>query len=486
MCDRLKNLPFGSPGRAHNPLNSPTLQIPTVEPNTYFSSPTYTFRVPSPTESEEEEVRRFENQEGGSNISDHSSRSDILDSPLSTDPVLAGNLSEHLSLLGDSTSLFSPNTSLEISPQPLPRAKLHHGPAETRNTLSTSFKFGLFPVSQDRPTPISRQRRKFSGNQKKKSHKMVVEREPPKTANLSPRKSNQRAYGDVKPPEFGKPSPLQNRLKSSVFNIPKPQQSRPEHHRAEPDGPSYLQNEKGAVSGFVNPFEPRRPPQQRLTPDVVEIPKPAKHPAWAAHRSVQPTFSSFAPHSVGFSAINSNDKIGNFIDLTSSVNHFNQANAFYDGEFAAADPYTYIDSGKATENIKALLEGAFEDEDDKRATRSRKKKVEAAVSGLADQLNILNVEKASQKQSDEEDGNDDEDDGDDGTVEGLNVKLLPHQVDGVEWMTEKEIRVKKKNGILPKGGILADDVSLFVKHETITKHEFRWVLVKLYNPSPSF
>ncbi|KEQ59440.1 uncharacterized protein M437DRAFT_25697, partial [Aureobasidium melanogenum CBS 110374] len=44
--------------------------------------------------------------------------------------------------------------------------------------------------------------------------------------------------------------------------------------------------------------------------------------------------------------------------------------------------------------------------------------------------------------------------------EGLTVKLLPHQVEGVSWMIDKEIGERKKNGVLPKGGILADDMGL--------------------------
>ncbi|KEQ70086.1 hypothetical protein M436DRAFT_22206, partial [Aureobasidium namibiae CBS 147.97] len=44
--------------------------------------------------------------------------------------------------------------------------------------------------------------------------------------------------------------------------------------------------------------------------------------------------------------------------------------------------------------------------------------------------------------------------------EGLNIKLLPHQVEGVSWMIDKEIGERKKNGVLPKGGILADDMGL--------------------------
>lgn len=124
--------------------------------------------------------------------------------------------------------------------------------------------------------------------------------------------------------------------------------------------------------------------------------------------------------------------------------------------FGAVDPYLYVDAGKATENIKALLEGAFEDEDDKPRTRGRKKKVEGAIEGLADKLSGLGVHEDKSEVGEHED--DDAEELDDGTVEGLKVKLLPHQVDGVEWMKDKEVGVKKKNGILPKGGILADDV----------------------------
>lgn len=151
------------------------------------------------------------------------------------------------------------------------------------------------------------------------------------------------------------------------------------------------------------------------------------------------------------------------MDLTQPEDPYNLDAGLMDTGFGAVDPYTYIDAGKATENIKALLEGAFEDEEDKPRTRGRKKK---AASGLADKLEKLNVNAEQKKkegcETEEVEGGDADDDeeeeADDGTVEGLNVKLLPHQVGGVEWMKDKEIGLKKKNGILPKGGILADDV----------------------------
>lgn len=156
------------------------------------------------------------------------------------------------------------------------------------------------------------------------------------------------------------------------------------------------------------------------------------------------------------------------MDLTQPEDPYYLNAGLLDNEFGAADPYNYIEAGKATENIKALLEGAFEDDEDKPRTRGRKKK---AALGLANKLEKLDVNAEQKKEDfepkegegDEEEADDDDDDddeeADDGTVEGLNVKLLPHQVSGVEWMKDKEIGLKKKNGILPKGGILADDVS---------------------------
>ena len=176
----------------------------------------------------------------------------------------------------------------------------------------------------------------------------------------------------------------------------------------------------------------------------------------------------------GFTSPNSYQKQPQYVDLTSSRDDFNPDNALMDDKFGAADPYTYVDAAKATENIKALLEGAFEDEGDKPRTRRRKKKLEAGTVGLAEKLQTFSV-KPEDKEHDE-----DVDD-DDGTVQGLNVKLLPHQVDGVEWMKEKEIGIQKKNGVLPKGGILADDVGIRGKMEGSQLTCCRWVLERPYN-----
>lgn len=82
---------------------------------------------------------------------------------------------------------------------------------------------------------------------------------------------------------------------------------------------------------------------------------------------------------------------------------------------AFEDNTFYTDPTKANEDLKALLEGGLED--------------------------------------DEEEEN--KGDLDDGTLEGIKVKLLPHQVEGVKWMQGRELGPVKR-GKVPKGGILAD------------------------------
>lgn len=79
----------------------------------------------------------------------------------------------------------------------------------------------------------------------------------------------------------------------------------------------------------------------------------------------------------------------------------------------------YVDPKKASADLKALIEGSLEDEEEK-------------------------VSDPGQDRS---------------QVEGLTVRLLPHQVEGVEWMKGRELGPVKK-GKVPKGGILADDMGL--------------------------
>ncbi|RYP74327.1 hypothetical protein DL769_004030 [Monosporascus sp. CRB-8-3] len=81
----------------------------------------------------------------------------------------------------------------------------------------------------------------------------------------------------------------------------------------------------------------------------------------------------------------------------------------------------YVDPKRAAADIKALLEGSVEDDEDK----------------------VTSDDQSEDKSQ----------------IEGLKVRLLPHQVQGVEWMKGRELGPVKK-GKVPKGGLLADDMGL--------------------------
>ncbi|KAL8832548.1 MAG: hypothetical protein Q9170_004839 [Blastenia crenularia] len=392
--------------------------------------PTRVFRVPSPTTSEEAENQHLEEETQLVSVNSESTTQAATSSfMLDTEPGTP-NKPLDLSRLGDSSSLFS---------------NVQDSPFFYFGASSTAY----FEFIADNPGKNGAQ------------NNMVVEREPPK-ATPSTQKTNQLTFERVKQPEFGKASPLQNRLlPKDVFNVPKANNTRPEHHRPAPTYQPPSQNLNGqALKTLGQPLYQHAIPVAS-SPNgngVVEIPRPKQPALWSSKPiTQQPLFSSHQG-TQSFAAVNPYQPPANFIDLTQSKNTFDPNIALLDDRFGAADPYTYVDAGKATENIKALLEGAFEDDEERPRTRGRKKKVEAAVVGLTEKLKDLDVEKEPDQNEAHEET--DEEDEDDGTVEGLNIKLLPHQVEGVEWMRDKEARVKKKNGVLPKGGILADDMGL--------------------------
>ena len=213
---------------------------------------------------------------------------------------------------------------------------------------------------------------------------------------------------------------------SNLFIPAEPAQRRPEHHNSK-----------------LNAVPIRVPADN----DLMEIPRPTNFPTLAARPTGPPVFSS---HNT------SNPYYANRVDLATGVIGMSTNEGLFDERFGASDPYTYVDHAKANETIKELLEGAFEDEDDKPRTRRRQKDLQPTSTDLAAQLKGMSVsEKDEVKDEEEED-----DDEDDGTVEGLKVKLLPHQIDGVAWMRDKELGKKKTRGVFPKGGILADDMGL--------------------------
>lgn len=154
------------------------------------------------------------------------------------------------------------------------------------------------------------------------------------------------------------------------------------------------------------------------------------------------TFSSLGGSNGGFQTVNSSSNYNNltdYVDLT--IPRYQ----------APPEQYTYVDPARAQEDLKALLEGVMEDEDDEQPrTRSRKKKKEVEASNLVTKLRGLNVDDEEEEKIAVTSENEEEEE-DDGSVEGIKVKLLPHQVEGLEWMKGREIGTGKK-GVVPKGG----------------------------------
>ncbi|KAL4754526.1 hypothetical protein BDW72DRAFT_213929 [Aspergillus terricola var. indicus] len=339
-------------------------------------------------------------------------------------------------------------------------------------------------------------------------------------------------------PEFGVPSPLgrqsypQNHGSSNPFNIPKQNRPRPEHHRSQqnhqrPNNPLHHNASRpnlppphvASTPKNREPFDPFKP----VRPSAYKndrMSRPVNNEVFEIRRPENITFGTprapktfFANKASPLKQTTAAKNLQNFVDLTTTTpgGGFSTSRTTRNPGFGISGPNDWVDTAKANENIKALLEGAFEDEDEKQPkTKGKKKKKKNKgkkqnsespkateesldVDDLATQLQGVSVneiqqvendddphtkestnETEEQEVKDEKDGSDtgseieedseDEDEDDDGVVEGLRVQLLPHQRQGVNWMCAKEIGSlkpgKEEKGVLPKGGILADDMGL--------------------------
>ena len=333
--------------------------------------------------------------------------------------------------LTKSSSPF-PTTSFTFS-SPLSKQDIRLDSSVLEARLGSSAAFPVSIASSPQVSPPVR-RRQIKAEARPRA-RMVKEREPAQPFSPSkPTSQNvpQLAAQSSPRPEFGKTTLLGNNHGPSPFHIPRPSQGRPEHHRP---------------ADNYRALQPARKPV--LEP--VAVPRPT-NPVWASNPAHQPSFSSGIPSSYGFAP---SATPGNFVDLTRDNTRHGTSGDVFDDKFGAADPYTYVNVAKANENIKALLEGAIEDEEDKPRTRRRKKQLADQANEIADKLKTLGFgAKGSEAEVEEEEEEDD------GTIVGLKVKLLPHQIDGVAWMRDKETGTKKTRGVLPKGGILADDMGL--------------------------
>jgi hypothetical protein len=249
--------------------------------------------------------------------------------------------------------------------------------------------------------------------------KMVREREPPvahppRDGAVPPPKSLQ----DLKhaQPTFGETSPMRNPLKKDrgeqfahLFNKPKPGQMRPEHSQttklpsqySAPTKPS--QSSQSSMDTLNRPFKvPSSQSGSRYSTastdsDVFEIPassfqprpsqsgpvpiaKPYNPPAKTTYAPPRPIYSSMG-HVDNFQPLNKGthnplQQARQTVILDDEDDFDPDAAIRAEGSrFGEPDMHAYVDAGAASENIKALLEGAFDEDNEKiPRTRLRKKK----------------------------------------------------------------------------------------------------------------
>ena len=329
---------------------------------------------------------------------------------------------------------------------------------------------------------------------------MVVERVPPKDSAHASSQGNERRSGsslhaDQIPPHskpvfdgkahvptaqvsFGQPSQLQSPLKSNnIFNIPKAHRPRPEHHRPVTTSTQGSQSSREGSGTFRDPFAYRASKAQELKKpieldhdsSIVEIKPPAPPAAWSTYRPPQPTFSSLQTGAFNSVSQPLPDAQADGICVVDA--------ALFQGKFGDDSFLEPVDSAKANEEMKALLQGAFGDDEEKPKTRGQRRKLEKTAHDMVEKMKNMAVHGGRESRGGEATGEEEEEEEvDDGTREGLKVKLLPHQIDGVDWMVAKELGQTKFKGYLPRGGILADDMGLGKTIQTIS--------LMLLNPRP--
>ncbi|KAL4942818.1 SNF2 family N-terminal domain-containing protein [Aspergillus oleicola] len=347
-------------------------------------------------------------------------------------------------------------------------------------------------------------------------------------------------------PEFGVPSPLgrqaypqpqpqnQNRSTGNPFNIPKQNRPRPEHHRSQqhqqhrshqqhprpyssnpfhqnanrPNMPPQVMGSTPQRREPFDPFKPVRPSaynnnrmSRPVDADVVEIRRPEN----ITFNTPRAPKTFYASKGSPIKQTTAAKNLQNFVDLTQATSGGGFSSRSRAPGFGASSASDWVDTAKANENIKALLEGAFEDEDEKQTKPKGKKNKKGKskkdgqsqpkpaeetldIDDLAAQLQGVSVNEKLDDENDksatkegvkdaeddtkeekdasdaESESEEEEEDDDDGIIEGLKVQLLPHQRQGLKWMCEKEIGSgkgqKEAKGVIPKGGILADDMGL--------------------------
>lgn len=133
-----------------------------------------------------------------------------------------------------------------------------------------------------------------------------------------------------------------------------------------------------------------------------------------------------------------------------------------------ADEVFYTDPSKANADPKALLECGMDEEEEGEELDAGNKLAARPEADKSPGSTAPRDETAAQKK--------DATVGKDGAVDGLKVRLLPHQVEGVNWMRGRELGPVKR-GKVPKGGLLADDMGLGKTLQTVS--------LILQNPKPS-